>query len=76
MFQSTLDPWMVPPQLLGRRGRGIAHALKRATIRFARDRGAAYLWTSNDSTNAPMLAVNWRFGYRSRPALLDVALAL
>jgi GNAT superfamily N-acetyltransferase len=60
----------------GHRGRGIARALKRATIRFARDRGAAYLWTSNDSTNAPMLAVNRHFGYRSRPALLDVALTL
>lgn len=58
------------------RGRGVASALKRATIRYALGAGAAYLSTSNDSANGPMLAVNRRFGYRPRPGVLQVARAL
>jgi GNAT superfamily N-acetyltransferase len=45
------------------RGRGIAHALKLLTIRYAREHGAAALYTDNDSANAPMLAINRKFGF-------------
>jgi len=38
--------------------------------------GAAYLRTHNDSRNAPMLAVNQRYGYRPRPGQIWVAKAL
>ncbi len=58
------------------RGRGVAAALKRATIRYALGAGAAYLTTSNDSANAPMLAVNRRYGFRPLPGVLVVARTL
>lgn len=56
-FTGVLPQW---------RGRGVASALKRATIRYARDIGADFLRAGNDSANAPMLAVNERYGYRRR----------
>lgn len=40
------------------RGRGIAIALKTASIMLAKKAEAAYLRTNNDSDNKPMLAVN------------------
>ncbi|NRF92918.1 GNAT family N-acetyltransferase [Paenibacillus frigoriresistens] len=40
------------------RGKGIAHALKLLSIRFAQANGVKQLRTNNHSTNAPMLAVN------------------
>ncbi len=46
------------------RGRGIALALKLLAIRFARSVGAQEITTSNDSLNAPMLAVNRKLGYQ------------
>ena len=52
------------------RGRGIATALKLATVEFARRAGAREIWTNNDSENAPMLAINRRLGYRPVPGWL------
>jgi len=52
------------------RGRGIATALKRATIAWAIDNGLEELETGNDETNAPMRAVNARLGYRPIPDML------
>lgn len=49
------------------RGRGVAQALKLLAIRQARQRGARYLRTHNDSQNAPMLAINRKLGYQSEP---------
>ncbi len=49
------------------RGRGVAGALKRATIRAAIDHGLAALEGANDLDNAPMRAVNRRLGYEPRP---------
>ena len=49
------------------RGRGIATAIKRATIAWAIDNGLAALETGNDEHNAPMRAVNARLGYRPIP---------
>lgn len=49
------------------RGRGVAGALKRATIAWAVAHGLEALETANDTDNAPMRAVNRRLGYRPLP---------
>ena len=49
------------------RGRGIAGALKRATIAWAVDHGLEALETGNDEQNSPMRAVNLALGYRPLP---------
>jgi GNAT superfamily N-acetyltransferase len=49
------------------RGRGIAGALKRATIAWAVEHGLEALDTGNDEHNAPMRAVNLALGYRPVP---------
>lgn len=49
------------------RGRGIAVALKRATIWWAIRNGLTALETGNDEDNAPMRAVNARLGYQPLP---------
>jgi mycothiol synthase len=49
------------------RGRGVARALKLATIGWAVDHGLEALETGNDDDNAPMRAVNARLGYRPLP---------
>jgi GNAT superfamily N-acetyltransferase len=49
------------------RGRGIALALKRATIGWAIRNRLAYLETGNDPQNASMRAVNARLGFVPRP---------
>ncbi|MGP1674318.1 MAG: GNAT family N-acetyltransferase, partial [Candidatus Limnocylindrales bacterium] len=51
----------------GWRGRGIAGALKRATIAWAVEHGLAMLETGNDEGNAPMRALNAKLGYRPAP---------
>jgi mycothiol synthase len=50
------------------RGRGVAGALKRATVLYARENGLRRLRTENEERNAPMLAINRRMGYRPTPA--------
>jgi GNAT superfamily N-acetyltransferase len=55
MFTGTLRAY---------RGRGLALAVKLASIRWAREHGFVSMDTHNDETNAPMLAVNRRLGYR------------
>ena len=49
------------------RGRGIATALKRATIAWAVEHGLEALDTGNDEENGPMRAVNLALGYRPVP---------
>lgn len=46
------------------RGRGLALLLKSHSLRRAAELGATIALTDNDETNAPMLAVNARLGYR------------
>ncbi|WP_239166052.1 GNAT family N-acetyltransferase [Actinoplanes italicus] len=46
------------------RGRGLARLVKTATLRRAAASGIRVAYTSNDESNAPMLAVNARLGYR------------
>jgi GNAT superfamily N-acetyltransferase len=55
-----------------RRGRGIARALKRAQIAWAKDHGLTELETDNDPANGPMRAVNARLGYRPRPDFIEM----
>jgi RimJ/RimL family protein N-acetyltransferase len=45
------------------RGRGLALAVKLATTRWAANNGLTQIVTTNDETNAAMLAVNRRLGY-------------
>jgi GNAT superfamily N-acetyltransferase len=54
------------------RGRGIATALKRATICWAIEHGLEILETGNDEDNAPMRAVNARLGYQPIPDQLSL----
>ncbi len=54
MFTGTLRAY---------RGRGLGRAVKLASIAWARERGITKLVTSNDETNAAMLAINRRLGY-------------
>jgi len=48
------------------RGRGIATALKLKVIEFAKKNGYETIETWNDSTNAPMLAVNTKLGFKRK----------
>ena len=48
-----------------RRGRGLALLVKGLALSRAATGGAAVAYTANDETNAPMLAVNRRLGYRT-----------
>jgi len=45
------------------RGRGLARAVKIASARWAAHNGITQLVTTNDETNASMLAINTRLGY-------------
>ncbi len=56
----------------GWRGRGVATALKRATIAWAVTHGLEKLDTGNDEANGPMRAVNARLGYRPQPDMLTL----
>ena len=49
--------------LPGYRRRGLARLVKLASLRWAAANGITAVWTTNDETNAPMLAVNRRLGY-------------
>ncbi|MGH2405869.1 MAG: GNAT family N-acetyltransferase, partial [bacterium] len=50
------------------RGRGIAMALKLATIAYAQRHGYAEIRTHNEVRNAGMLAINERLGFARQPA--------
>lgn len=49
------------------RGRGIAGALKRAQISWAKDQGYKRLATQNEVRNEPIRRLNHRLGYREAP---------
>ncbi|MFD1731357.1 hypothetical protein ACFSC4_10230 [Deinococcus malanensis] len=40
-------------------------------MRQAASAGVRELWTGNATTNAPMLALNTRLGFRPRPAYIE-----
>jgi GNAT superfamily N-acetyltransferase len=52
------------------RGQGIATALKRAQIEWARRAGFKRIQTSNDEQNVAMRGINARLGYKPQPASL------
>ena len=52
------------------RGRHLALALKLLSISVAQSCNVDYLYTNNDSTNAPMLAINRRLGYQASPGII------
>jgi mycothiol synthase len=54
------------------RGRGVATALKRATIAWAIGAGLGELRTGNDEENAAMRSVNAALGYEPRPDYLTM----
>jgi GNAT superfamily N-acetyltransferase len=49
------------------RGRQIGLALKLAGFRYARQNGALYIRTNNDSLNPAIIGLNEKLGYRSQP---------
>lgn len=52
------------------RGRGIASALKRAQIAWAKEHGYARLVTANEERNAPIRHLNRRYGYRPHGGMI------
>lgn len=52
------------------RGKGVAGALKTLVLAEHAARGDREMHTSNNSENAPMLAINRRLGFQPRPAWL------
>jgi GNAT superfamily N-acetyltransferase len=58
------------------RGRGLAQAIKVEAAAYARSRSATAIRTHNDSTNAPMLAVNRKLGYRPQPGYFKMVRTL
>jgi mycothiol synthase len=54
------------------RGRGIAAALKRAEIAWAKENGFARLETFNEERNEPIRRLNERHGYRRTPGQIIV----
>ncbi|MEM7033216.1 MAG: GNAT family N-acetyltransferase [Chloroflexota bacterium] len=45
------------------RGRGLALALKLKVIEYAKEKGHPIIWTTNNSLNYPMMAINQKIGY-------------
>jgi GNAT superfamily N-acetyltransferase len=58
------------------RGRGIASALKRAQIRWAKEAGYTRLTTMNEERNAPIRHLNERYGYRPEPGRVVLSTAI
>lgn len=54
------------------RGRGIARALKLRTIEWARANGIERIYTGNEVTNRPILAINISLGYEALPAEIEM----
>jgi mycothiol synthase len=51
------------------RGQGVAFALKLAACRWALTKGVKKIVTGNDSSNAPMLAINTKLGFKTQMGL-------
>jgi RimJ/RimL family protein N-acetyltransferase len=54
------------------RGRGLARAVKLQSLAQAAERGVPFVYTDNDSENAPMLHINQKLGYRPRPGFVSL----
>lgn len=53
------------------RRKGLGLALKLRAMQVAKAAGYKELWTGNAGTNAPMLALNERLGFKPRPAYIS-----
>ncbi len=53
------------------RGRGLARGIKLQSLAQAVELGVRFVYTGNDSENAPMLHINEELGYRSRPGFVS-----
>ncbi|GGS02443.1 GNAT family N-acetyltransferase [Deinococcus sedimenti] len=75
LYRDLHDPQRLNTGLTGTtrawRRQGLALALKVAALRLARNLGAREVWTGNATTNAPMLALNDRLGFRPRVAWVE-----
>jgi len=58
------------------RRRGIASALKRAQIAWAKEQGFSQLATGNELRNEPIRRLNMRHGYREEPGRITVRVTL
>jgi GNAT superfamily N-acetyltransferase len=67
MFTGTLPDF---------RGRGLGLAAKVASVRWAAEHGITSMATTNDATNAPMLAINRRLGYRPVGRRIECVLSM
>lgn len=56
--------------LKAHRGHGVATALKVAAYRHARAAGVLVMTTENNADNAPMLAINRKFGFAPEPSVV------
>jgi len=56
--------------LKAHRGHGVATALKVAAYRHARAAGVLVMTTENNADNAPMLAINRKFGFIPEPSVV------
>jgi GNAT superfamily N-acetyltransferase len=69
------DPTAIAQEMTGvrsdHRGRGIATALKAATVTWAKQNGFTSIRTNNAQSNAPMLAVNTRLGFEQDHATIE-----
>jgi RimJ/RimL family protein N-acetyltransferase len=54
------------------RGRGIARAVKLQSLAQAVERRVPFVYTDNDSENAPMLHINEKLGYRPCPGFVSL----
>ncbi len=52
------------------RGRGLAKALKSRAMRRAKEKGITEVHCDNDARNAPMISINKRLGYKSKPGMI------
>ncbi len=57
--------------LKGHRGHGLATALKVRAYEASRAAGVTVMTTENHEDNAPMLAINRKFGFQAEPAMVS-----